>query len=238
MAGISGVGGGGSAIYPLTTLGNSDCTDCSTTGASSSAPAASQDNAGGNGTTATSPLADLRGQIETAVTDAVNQLPAGSSPQDIFSAVQGAVQSTLKANGLDPQQILSQGHGHHHHHAHGAGGGAAAGSDGDADDQQNTNPLTSPGSTSVDALVTLLQQITGGSQTQTSGAGGQSNAGGAGQTDPLLSALQNSATGAAGQTNSLLSALQNSTGGGVNIQNIFLQLFQDFPSGSGLDVRA
>ncbi len=246
MSGISGVGSGSSAIYPLTTPANADDTNWTIDDASSGALTGSQDNPGGNGTTATSPLADLRGQIETAVTNAVNQLPAGSSPQDIFSAVQSAVQSTLKANGLDPQQILSQGHGHHHHHAHGAGGaggeGAAAGNDGDADDQQNTNPLTAPGSTSVDALVTLLQQITGNADSQSggqsNGTGGQPNSGSTGtQSDPLLSALEGPSNGAAGQTNSLLSALQNS-GSGVNVESIFLQLFQGFPSGTGLDVRA
>jgi hypothetical protein len=239
MAGISGVGSGSSAIFPLTASGNADA-DSSDVNFSSGALGVSADDASG-GAAATSPLADLRGQIETAVGSALEQLPPGSSPQDVFSAIQGAVQNTLKANGLDPQQILSQGHGHHHHHARGApaGGGGAAGNDGDADDQQSSNPLTAPGSTSADALVTLLQQITGSADSQGAATGGQPEANGAAsQTDPLLSTLESSTGSAAGPTNSLLSALQSSASGGVHVQNIFLQLFQDFPSGTGLDVRA
>src|SRR5206468_5286168 len=99
----------------------------------------------------TSPLGDLRSQLETAVTNSLNQLPADSSPEDIFKAVRSAVQDTLKANGLDPSQIAGHrggGH-HHHHHAGGASGSgdpsapapnaSASDPDGDGDNSQATN---------------------------------------------------------------------------------------------------
>jgi len=227
MSGISSVGSGSSSLYPLITS-NPDPTDTVGTDATDSNSTASQDISSTSGSLTTSPLGDLRDQIETAVTNAVSQLPAGSSPQDIFSAVKGAVQDTLKANGLDPKNITGQHHGHHHHaHAAGGGGGADGGNDGDADDQSgNKNPLTAPGTTSADALVTLLQQITGNNSQNPTPSG---------SADPTsLITPSNTAT----QTSSLLSALQNNNSGGVNLTNIFVQLFQGFPSGTGLDVRA
>jgi hypothetical protein len=228
MSGISSVGSSNPSLYPLTTSNSGDVADTISTditGAGSTA--ISQDSSSSGGTQTTSPLGDLRDQIETAVTDAVNQLPPDSSPDDVFSAVKNAVHDTLKANGLDPQQVGGQHHGHHHH-AHAAGGGASGGNDGDADDlQDDANPLTAPGTTSADALVTLLQQLTGGDSQNAATADSAS--------DPTsLIGPSNSAT----QATSLLSALQNNSGNGVNLTNVFAQLFQGFPNGTGLDVRA
>jgi len=229
-------------------------------------------NAGATQTTAsdsssqTSPLGDLRSQIESAVTNSMNQLPANSSPEDIFQAVRSAVEDTLKANGIEPSQIGGHhGGGHHHHHAGGTGGsGGAIGdssgvsstndADGD-DDSQSTDPLLaaleatagtpnttqSPagstgdsniasadlstestnsllalfatGKNAGDALPTLVQQLTGGGS-QNGQSGGQSQT-----------------------TRPLLAALQNTSGGKLGLTDIFQQLFQNFPNGTGLDVK-
>ncbi len=227
--------------------------------------AAAQTTATGS-SSQSSPLGDLRSQIETAVTNSLNQLPADSSPEDIFKAVQSAVQDTLKANGIEPSQIGGHhGGGHHHHHAGGAGGaGGAAGdssgvsstNDADGDDgSQATDPLLaaldatagtpnttqSPadgtgdtstavaaqateysnslsalfatGPNAVDALTTLVQQLSGG---------GSQNGQGDGQSQT---------------TSPLLASLQNTSGSKPSLTDIFQQLFQNFPNGTGLDVK-
>ena len=80
------------------------------------------------GTSSTSPIQDLRSQLESAVTTALNNLSPSSSPSDVISAVRDAVKKTLQANGINPDSTTTKGAGgHHHHHSHGGGGASAAG---------------------------------------------------------------------------------------------------------------
>lgn len=252
MSAITNVNSSSSLVYLASQAGATDSTDDSTAGGTSVTPADSSQQSSSSGSGTASPLADLRGQIETAVTNAVSQLPAGSSPQDILNSVRSAVEDTLKANGLDPQQIRGHG-GHHHHHAHGAGGAASStdpDGDGDTDQQATTDPLlaalgsspekptptqatlgaATPSSSStsllaliasgpgpIDALSSLLQQLSGGAST----SGGQSGTSG-NQSSPA---------------SSLLSTLQNSSGNGPDLTGVFRQLFQGFPNGTALDVQ-
>jgi len=175
---------------------------------------------------ATGPLSDLRQQLETAITQSVDQLPAGSSPQDVFQAVRSAVEGTLKANGIDSQQVSgpSAPAGHHHgHHAHGAGpaagGGSSSGSstdsdgDGDNDGATAADSLLAPGTTSADALTQLLQALSAGEPSAPSAAAGNAPASGS-------------------------TAAGKGSPGATGLPAIFRQLFQGFPNGTGLDVLA
>ena len=77
-----------------------------------------------NSSSPISALSDLRNQLETAVTNAVNNLGPSASPSDVLSAIGGAISQTLQANGINPQQLQAgQGHRHHHH----GGGGSSSG---------------------------------------------------------------------------------------------------------------
>lgn len=266
MSAISGSSTSASLLYLAIQSSASSACDNPSMGSTAGAgdAAAAQTNASGS-SSQTSPLGDLRSQIETAVTDSLNQLPADSSPEDIFKAVRSAVQDTLKANGIEPSQIGGHHGGHHHHHAGGAGGaGGASGDsssvsstsdpDGDGNSQatdpllvaldatagtpnttqsatgstdatstavtgQSTQPATNllalfaAGPNAADALSTLVQQLTGGGS-QSDQNGGQS---------PTASRL--------------LTALQNNSSGTLSLTDIFQQLFQNFPNGTGLDVK-
>lgn len=136
-------------------------------------------------------LGALRQQILSAVSDAVGKLDKTSSPQEVASAIQGAVQNTLKQNGIDPaqfQQGSGAGGGHHHGHAHGGGGKSGSKSAIDQILQQNgfdpqavrqvfadqTNTSTSdiPAASAVDAsqatdLLHVAQTIVSGSGVDT-----------------------------------------------------------------------
>jgi hypothetical protein len=187
---------------------------------------------------AISPLADLRSQIETAVTSAVAQLPDGSSPQDLFRAIRSAVEETLKANGLNPRQLAGHHGGHHHRQAQNVSAdlGGAAGGDQDSSSTQHANadpllagdPSAAPtasgvalfaaGPNATDALAALVQQLSGSDNSQPGQIGSQSTS----QSTPF---------------SSLLPALQGSSAGGTDLTAVFQALFQNFPNGTGLDVR-
>jgi hypothetical protein len=154
MSAISGSSTSASLLYLAIQSSASGACDNSNMGSTAGTgdAGAAQTTQSGSGSQ-TSPLGDLRSQIETAVTNSLSQLPAGSSPEDIFKAVQSAVQDTLKANGIEPSQIGGHHGGHHHHQAGGAGGAGNASSassgtsstsdpDGDGDgNSQTTDPL-------------------------------------------------------------------------------------------------
>jgi hypothetical protein len=269
MSAISGFSTSASLLYLAIRSSASGACDSPSTGSTGGAgdAAAAQTPTSGS-SSQTSPLGDVRSQIEAAVTNSLNQLPADSSPEDIFKAVRSAVQDTLKANGIEPSQIGGHhGGGHHHHHAGGAGGAdsasvdssgvsSASDPDGDGDgNSQTTDPLlaaldatagtpnTTPSATgntraattavtgqstqpannllaifsagpnAANALPTLVQQLTG-SGSQNGQNGGQSQS-----ASPLLTALQNNSTGP------------------LSLTDIFKQLFQNFPNGTGLDVK-
>jgi hypothetical protein len=77
----------------------------------------------------------------------------------------------------------------------------------------NLLALFAAGPHAADALSTLLQQLTGGGS-------------------------QNGQTGGQSQTASpLLTALQSNSSGTLSLTDIFQQLFQNFPNGTGLDVK-
>jgi hypothetical protein len=254
MSAITNVNNSSSLIYPASQASLPDSTDDSTAGASIVTPANGSQQSNSTGSTTTSPLGDLRTQIETAVTNAVSQLPAGSSPQDILSSVRSAVEDTLKANGLDPQQIRGHGgHGGHHHHAHGAGGGSLAAStdpDGDGDQQNAADPLLAAVGSSPENPVTPQPAITGANPSSSSSllALFASGPGAANALTTLLQQLSGAST-AGGQSNSggnqsssanpLLSALQNNNNNsnGLDLTAVFQQLFQGFPNGTALDVQ-
>jgi hypothetical protein len=249
MSAITNVNNSSSLIYLASQAGSAYSTDDSTAGANVVTPADGSQQSSSGGSPTTSPLGDLRTQIETAVTNAVSQLPAGSSPQDIFNSVRSAVEDTLKANGLDPQQI--RGHGGHHHHAHGAGGGGGAGSATDPDgdnDQNTTDPLLAALGSSPENPVTTQTTTTDPSQSSSTSLLALF-ASGPGSANALTTLLQqlSGASSAGGQSNSdpnqsspgnsLLTALQNNDSSGLDLTAVFQQLFQGFPNGSALDVQ-
>jgi len=249
MSAITNVNNSSSLIYLASQASLPDSADDSTAGASIVTPANGSQQSTSSGSTTTSPLGDLRTQIETAVTNAVSQLPAGSSPQDILSSVRSAVEDTLKVNGLDPQQI--RGPGGHHRHAHGAGGGsltAATDPDGDGDQQNTADPLLAALGSSPENPVTTQPAITGSSQSSSNSllALLASGPGTANALTTLLQQLSGAPT-AGGQSNSggnqspagssLLAALQNNNSSGLDLTAVFQQLFQGFPNGTALDVH-
>jgi hypothetical protein len=252
MSAITNVNTSSSLVYLASQAGSTDSTDDSTAGGSISTPVNGNQQTGSTGSAATSPLADLRGQIETSVTKAVSQLPAGSSPQDILDAVRSAVEDTLKANGLDPQQVRGLGGGHHHHHAHGAGAAASATDpDGDADQQNTTDPLLASLGSSPEKPAPTQPALGAATPSSSSTNLLALIASGPGSTNALSSLLEQLSGGASaggGQSgtsgnpssraSSLLTALQNNTASGLDLTGVFKQLFQGFPNGTALDVQA
>jgi hypothetical protein len=266
MSAISGSSTSASLLYlAIQSSTGGDCDDSSMDSTATAGDSAAAQSIASGSNLQSSPLGDLRSQIETAVTNSLNQLPADSSPEDIFKAVRSAVQDTLKANGLAQSQIGGhRGGGHHHHHAGGAGGVAGdslglsstteADSDGDEDSQTSDPLLAALEATSGTSDVT--QSATSGMGNTSTSVTGQTtqpanrllaafstgpNAGDA--ISALLEQLtgggsQNGQTGGKSQTGgSLLSALQNNSSGTLNLSEIFQQLFQGFPNGTGLDVQ-
>ncbi|HEY2412028.1 MAG TPA: hypothetical protein VGI40_07285 [Pirellulaceae bacterium] len=269
MSAISGSGTSASLLYlAIQSSASSACDDPSMNSTAGAGDAAAAQTPASGSSSQTSPLGDLRSQIETAVTNSLNQLPADSSPEDIFKAVRSAVQDTLKANGIEPSQIGGHhGGGHHHHHAGGAGGAGGASSDssgvssasdpdGNGDgNSQTTDPLLA----ALDATAgtpNTTQSATGSTDATTTAATGQSTqptnnllalfASGPNATDALSTLVQqltgsgspNGQNGGQSQTASpLLSALQNNSSGTLSLTDIFQQLFQNFPNGTGLDVK-
>ena len=172
-------------------------------------------------------LTDLRSQIETAVTNALNNASATDDPSDLLQAVHNAVDSTLQANGISPQQLNPQQqvhrHGGHHGHHHKAA----------SDDSQSTNPASADGTTS-DAdgdsdgsststgqgqdLLAILTQL--GNQTNQPGGVNYSF----------------SASSSSSQPTTLAAALSGSSAtvnGGLDLNSLFAQLFASFPTGLG-----
>ena len=263
MSAISNVGTSSSLLYLSTQAGGVDSIDdpaadsTSVAGTAANGPAAATITGG----TATSPLADLRSQIESAVTGAVSQLPAGSSPRDILQAVRSAVEDTLKANGLDPSQIGGRHGGHHHHHAQGisadptlAATGADPDGDGDSDQQAAADPLlaaldaTAGNPTPAPSLLAAERQQLQGSKRCSRRrdrslrhriACGRCVSSLVQQLSGNTSTQSDSQNGKpAAQANSLLAALQGSSSGGLDLTGVFKALFQGFPNGTGLDVQA
>ncbi len=225
MTSISSLGSNNAQIYQYQLLAgtanpsSSDSSQC----ASASTAAATPGTSG----SATSALSDLRSQIEDSVTQAVNQLDASASPKDIAAAVKNAVQQTLKANGIEPNQAGAV--GVHHHHAHGAGGpppASSGGTDADGDnDGDSTTSQTDPGSD----LLTLLQALQNNASSSST-SDGTNSAGSVANSDPLLAALSGKSD-ASGNTNGSASSTDK-------LASIFKQLFANFPNGTALDVQA
>jgi hypothetical protein len=229
MTQIGNIGPGNSQLYQFLTASTAGPTDSSNAAASDPLLAADATSS-----SVTTPLSDLRGQIETAVTDAVNNLGPSSTPSDLIQAIQNAVQQTLKANGIDPQQFAGIQGGHHRHH-HAASSQAApqstsggGDSDGDSDGSGTT--------TQQDPLLAALQSATSASQTAGGDLGSQSTQ----QNDPLLAALQASGSnngnatslfalligGSSGQsaTSDPLSSSQAGGNGGLDLASLFTRL--------------
>ncbi len=178
--------------------------------------AATSSTAGSTSSTTTSPLSDLRGQLESAITSALDGLGPSASPGDALESIGNAIQQTLQANGTNPQQLQGTHHGHgHHHHAHSQQAGAAPPSgaggttsdpDGDGDSQ----------SSSQDSMP--------------SGATSNTNS-----TDPLA-ALVSFGSGNSSDPQNAIASLLGNTDSSNNLLGVFQTLFSNFPNGSGVNV--
>jgi trimeric autotransporter adhesin len=212
-------------------LGSQPATTTSTATSSSGSDASGNNNGASGSNSSTVDLTDLRSQIETAVTNALNNASATDDPSDLLETVHNAVDATLQANGISPQQLNPQQHVHRHGGHHGHHHKAAS------DDSQSTNPASADGTTS-DAdgdsdgsststgqgqdLLAILTQL--GNQTNQPGGANYSF----------------SASSASSQLTTLAAALSTSSAtanGGLDLNSLFAQLFASFPSGSGLDVQ-
>jgi hypothetical protein len=215
---ISNVGPGNIQLYQLLSASTTGQTDGATATTPDPTSAASDPllSAATGSSSITTPLGDLRSQIETAVTDAVNNLGPSSTPTDLITAIQNAVQQTLKANGIDPQQFPGiQGH-HHHRHAQGSQAAPQSTGGGDSDGDNDGSGTT----TQQDPLLAALQGSTGASQTTSAASGDSSgdNAGSSQNTQPneiLLAALQTSGNGN-GSSTSILALLVGGSSGQSN----------------------
>lgn len=74
------------------------------TDAANSASTTSTADGSSAGSSASSALADLRSQLETAVTNAISGLDPSVSPSDAIQVIGSAISQTLQANGIGPQQ--------------------------------------------------------------------------------------------------------------------------------------
>jgi hypothetical protein len=198
---------------------NSSSSDgTSTTGAAASGSSTSPAN-----------LTDLRNQIESAVTEALNNVGATSTPGDLLQTVHNAIDSTLQANGINPQQL--RGHGHHGHHhrtaaddnqstnsSNSSTNGTSSNGDGDGDND-GSSANTSQGQDLL-AILSLL-----GNQGSPPGSSNYSSGTNSALTQPtsLAAVLASSSTPA---------------NGGLDLTSLFGQLFSSFPSGSGLNAQA
>jgi hypothetical protein len=247
MTQIGNIGPGNSQLYQFLTASTASQTDLSNASTPTNPDPASAAYdplaaADAGSSSVTAPLSSLRSQIETAVTDAVNNLGPSSSPSDLIHAIQNAVQQTLKANGIDPQLFSGIRGGHHHHHAQGSQAASQSTSGGGDSDGDND------GSSQVsqqDPLLAALQNSTSAPQT-TSSTSGDSDGDGDGsgpstqQNDVLLAALQASGNangnatslfalllgGTSGQsaTSDPLSSSQAGGNGGLDLASLFTQL--------------
>lgn len=69
---------------------------------------------------------DLQKQIVAAIKDAVAKLDPNASPRGVKDTIQGAVDSVLQKNGIDPAKAM---HGHHRHGGVGAASASGAAQD-------------------------------------------------------------------------------------------------------------
>jgi hypothetical protein len=186
-------------------------------------------------TSSTSDLADLRSQIETAVTNAINNVSDSSDPSDVFKSVHDAIQSTLEANGVNPQQ--ARGHGHHGHHHH-ASVGQSQSSTSESDPTETDPFATDPNVDPTSGTDAIAQTGQGGSNQDLLSIlfqiGGQSSQPISGNSTPTSGVQSNQPTNLAG----VLSASNANGNGGLDLNTLFGQLFANFPAGSGLNVLA
>ena len=202
-------------------VGSSTSTPSTSQSSSTAADSSAAGSSGG--------VADLRSQIEAAVTNAVSQLGPSASPSDVLQAVGGAVDSTLQANGINPQQSHAHGHHGHHHRAQSSdnqlGSSSLGDSDGDGDGSasgsNDTNGTSGSGGSQTTDLLAILLQI-GSQSTQPGSNNTSSNSG-----------------NSSNQAGTLASAIDSSTtGGNLDLNTLFGQLFANFPAGSGLNLQA
>ena len=183
-----------------------------------------------SGNSSSASLTDLRSQIETAVTNALNNTSATDNPGDLLQTVHNAIDSTLQANGISPQQLNPQQvhrHGGHHGHHHNAASSDSpstnpASADGTTSDADGDNDGSSTSTGQGQDLLAILTQL--GNQTNQPGGANYSF----------------SASSAASQPTTLAAALSTSSAtanGGLDLNSLFAQLFASFPPGSGLDVQ-
>jgi hypothetical protein len=217
---LQSLGGAAGAPAVAGTTENSSG-DASSAGATSTPPS----------TGSTVNLTDLRSQIETAVTQALNGATNSSDPGALLQTVHQAIDSTLQANGIDPQQLQRHGHHGHHHRAVSDGsqttGGASATSDPNATDPNAVDPngdsegtATSPGQ-GQDLLAILA--ILGNQNSPATGVTALSGA--------------NSALNPPNTLAAVLATNNTSTNGGFDLASLFGQLFATFPPGSGVNVQ-
>jgi trimeric autotransporter adhesin len=209
-------------------LGSQPSDSSGGTSTSSSSDGASTTGAAASGSS-TSPanLTDLRSQIESAVTEALSNVGAASTPGDLLQTVHNAIDSTLQANGINPQQL--RGHGHHGHHHHAAADGSQStnssqsstnGASSDADgDSDGSSANTSQGQDLL-AILSLL-----GNQGSPPGSSNYSSGTNSTLTQPTSLAA-------------VLASSSTTANGGLDLTSLFGQLFSSFPSGSGLNVQA
>lgn len=181
-------------------------------------------------TRAASPLKDLRSQIERNVSTAIDNLAPGSSPKDIYKAIRSAVIQTLKDHGIDVGDQVDANKAKQPHAVGTQVNGTDADGDGDNDSGDPVDaldsslgqnvPVAAPASTSssaaivTDALSSLLRQVT-----RESDASNDSTL----PSDPLLAAI---------------SSTVSANGKAPDLTALFSQLFQGFPSGTAVDVKA
>jgi hypothetical protein len=244
MSAVGAVGAGSSdslwyQLYLQSLQGAGGATGASGAAAVAGSPTANASgDASSAGTTSTPPgtgstvnLTDLRSQIETAVTQALNGATNTSDPGDLLQTVHQAIDSTLQANGIDPQQLQRHGHHGHHHRAVSDGsqstGGASATTDPNATDPNAVDPngdsdgtATSPGQ-GQDRLAILA--ILGNQNNPATGVSSSSAANSASNPPNTLAAV--------------LATNNTSANGGFDLASLFGQLFATFPPGSGLNVQ-
>jgi len=162
--------------------------------------------------TGTNPQAGtLLQQLQTSIQNALSNLDpsAANNPSDVYKAVSQAIDSTLKANGVDTSK--AHGHGHHHHH----GGDAESGSG---------TPTTGTSTAGI-----VAGASTAGSTSTTSQA---SN--GNGGLDALLSQLNVDPQQFKADLFAAIAGAQTSPTGTVGLD----QVFQNFPTGQNVNALA